>query len=258
MRASSSACRPVAGGLIDLRTAALLACALGASPAAAQVRTFYLDPRPGNNQVTCLSEAPLEDFAAVCNRVTGEMGVDPADFASFRGAFRLRVEDLRTGIELRDKIMRSAEWLDASNAPEIIVQIERLEGVAPQPAAAADRGATTTVRGTLIGTCTIRGKTLPLRAAASLAYLPETPVTQRRTKGDLLRVRTEFDVKPADYGVAGGAGGDTIGLKVAETLRIRATVFGTTEKPAQALQAERIVVGEADDVPAPPPPPKSP
>lgn len=258
MRAPSLACRPASEGSSILRTATLLGCVLAAFPAAAQTRSFYLDPRPGNNQVTCLSEAPLEDFAAVCNRVTGEMSADTSAFSSFRGEFRLRIEDLHTGIELRDKIMRDAEWLDARNFPEIIVQIERIEGAATLPPAATDRAATTTVRGTLIGTCTIRGKTLPLRAAASLAYLPQTAVTQRRTRGDLLRVRAEFDVKPADYGVVGGAGGDTIGLKVAETLRIRATVFGTTEKPAQALKAERIVVGEADDVPPPPQSPQSP
>ncbi len=194
------------------------------------IRTFYADGRAGNNQVSVFSESTLEDFTIVCNEVAGEFRLDPQNLESLAGEFSLRVADMKSGIELRDSHMRDADWLDAANHPRVTVRVERVEDVRKTGSNSASL--------TLAGSCEIRGVTRPVRVPCTLAYLDESPETMRRVKGDLVRIRGDFEVKLSDYGITGPRGSDTIGLKVADTLRIKVTVFGSTERPPQALKVD--------------------
>ena len=70
-------------------------------------KAFYLNPRAANSQITIFSRAPLEDFTTVSNRVSGEWRVDPKNLESTRGYFAMRIEDLRTGLDVRDRDLRA-------------------------------------------------------------------------------------------------------------------------------------------------------
>jgi polyisoprenoid-binding protein YceI len=242
----SMACTAVSAGSEPTTTTALETKASGPT-------TFYCDDRAGNNQVTVFSESTLEDFTSVCNRVAGKCVLDPKRVESFSGRFSIRAEDLKTGMDLRDHHLVGPDWLDAAQYPEIVVQIDKVEEVR--------KTAATTASLVLVGTCSLHGKNQPVRIPANLTYLDETPETMRRVKGDLLRIRANFDVKLADYGLTGPPGSDWIGLKVAETVRIKVTVFGSTERPADPLKVDRPESpgeGPPPSVPRPPPPPKKP
>src|SRR5512137_1392481 len=63
-------------------------------------KTFYVNPRAGNSQITVFSQSTLEDFTTVCNQVSGQWQVDPRSLESLHGKFALRVEDMHTGIAL--------------------------------------------------------------------------------------------------------------------------------------------------------------
>lgn len=229
-------------------------CGLSAAMASAQTsldvkasgeKTFYADSRVGNNQITFFSESTLEDFTGVCNQAGGECSFDPKNIESFKGRFFLRVADLKTGIELRDTHMRGPDWLDAEKHPQITIDIQSVADVKKSGSDQADM--------TLVGECTIRGKTNAIRIPCSLKYLEETPETMRRVKGDLVRLRSQFTVKLSDYGVLGPQGAEKlIGLKVADDIEIKATIFGSTERPPDALKPD----SPPDQGAAPPPPPR--
>ena len=204
--------------------------------AATGVKTFYADRRAGNNQVTIFSEAPLEDFTSVCNRIGGSCTLDPQRVESFKGQFHLDVKDIDTGIDLRNGHLAGPDWLDAKKYPKIVIDFDRVEDVTKsQPNG---------VSMTLIGTCTLHGVARPIRITSTLIYLDESPRTMRRVKGDLIRLRASFDIKLSDFDITGPPGADTVGLKVAETVRIRATLFGSTEKPAEELKVDRPESGK--------------
>lgn len=208
-------------------------------------KTFYADSRVGNNQVTFFSESTLEDFTGVCNQVAGQCELDPAHVEAFRGRFSLKVEDMTTGIALRDEHMRGPQWLDAEKHAQIVIEIEKAEDV--------KKTAADTVSLTLVGACALHGKKQAVRIPATLRYLDETPETMRRVKGDLIRIRAAWELKLSDFGVTGPPGSDVIGLKVSDTIRLKVTVFGSTEKPPEALQADQPEVQLA-----PPPRPDKP
>lgn len=211
---------------------------------ASGLKTFYVDDVAGSNQVSFTSAAPLEDITGVCNKVSGECRLDPRHVESFTGRFSIRVADMRTGIDLRDEHLRSVDWLDAKENPEIVIEVKRIDDVKKTGAATASLK--------LVGECTIHGKTRPIEIPATLAYLDESPETQKKVKGDLVRVRGEFRVKLSDYGVAGPKGSEMIGLKVSDEIEIRAAVYGSTEKPPADLKADKPVTT------AKPAPPKKP
>src|SRR4029079_16242754 len=92
-------------------------------------KSFYADSRAGNSQVTITSESTLEDFTCVCNKVAGRCELDPRRIESLNGQFSIKVADIRTGIDLRDHHLRSADWLDASQYPSVVVKIDKAEDV---------------------------------------------------------------------------------------------------------------------------------
>ncbi len=206
-------------------------------------KTFHMNSRVGNSQVSIFSESTLEDFTGVCNQVAGKCSVDPKALETFRGRFSIRVKDIATGIELRDTHMHGPDWLDAAKYPEIVMEITAVDDV---KTIAGD-----TASMTLVGTCTLHGKSNSVRIPATVKYLDQTPATMRRVKGDLIRIRSKFGIKLSDYGVSGPAGSDAIGLKVSDDIEIRVTVFGSTEPPPDALEAD-----EGTDSPRRAPPPR--
>jgi polyisoprenoid-binding protein YceI len=243
--------------LVSTLACGALACAQPPAPPTALevkangLKTFYADSRAGNNQVTVESQSTLEDFTCVCNRVTGQCQLDPQKVETFAGKFSIRVESIKTGIDLRDEHLRGPEWLNAAEFPDVVVTVEKVEDV--------KKTAPNAVSLVLVGTCSLHGKTNPVHIPATLAYLDETPETMHRVKGDLVRIRAAFDVKLADYGILGPPGSGTIGLKVGETVAVKVTIFGSTERPPDELKADKpATTGPAAPIRPKPPEPQPP
>jgi hypothetical protein len=84
----------------------------------------------------------------------------------------------------------------------------------------------------------MHGKTNPVSIPCTLAYLDESPMTLNLVKGDVIRIRAEFGIKLADYGITGPPGSETVGLKVADKQDIKVTIFGATERPPDTLRPD--------------------
>ena len=204
-------------------------------------KTFYVNSRAGNSQVTVLSESTLEDFTTVCNQVAGECRVDPRNLESLSGRFSLKVADMRTGISLRDEHLRGDDWLNASAYPQIIIEVSRAER--------AKKTGPNTASMTLACKCTIRDQTRPVMIPCTLTYLDESPTTMKVVKGDLIRLRAEFELKLSDFGISGPKGSETIGMKVSDVQKIKISVFAATQAPPKSLSVDK-------ESPAPSPDPK--
>lgn len=211
---------------------------------ASGLKTFYVDDRAGGNQVSFSSEAPIEDFTGVCNKVAGQCRLDPRNVEMLVGSFSIRVEDMRTGVDLRDEHMRGADWLDATQYPEIVIDVTSVKDVKKSGANAATL--------TLVETCALHGKSSPVEIPATLSYLDESPTTMARVKGDLMRLRAEFTVKLSDYQIAGPEASKTIGLKVSDDIHVRCAVYGSTTPPPKPLSADQPIPSDGENKPTPP------
>jgi polyisoprenoid-binding protein YceI len=220
---------------LNFAVLALLAAPAVGQPTALAVKaagekTFYVNPRAGNSQVTVFSQSTLEDFTTVCNQVSGQWQVNPRALETLHGHFALRVDDMHTGIALRDHDLRGPEWFDAEHHPEIRIEVAKVEDVKKVD------GNMATMK--LVGTCSVHGRTNPISIPCTLAYLDESPETMILVKGDVIRIRAEFSLKLSEFGIQGPPGANAVGVKVADKQDVRVTVFGSTERPPEALRTD--------------------
>ncbi len=196
---------------------------------ASGTKTFYVDERAGANQVIISSESTIEDFTSVANKVAGQFQLDPKQLEGIRGRFSIHVADIQTGIDLRDRDLQTADWLDATRYPLIAVEVAHAEDVRKKNANSAEL--------ILVGTYSLHGVTQEMRVPATLIYLDESPQTRKRASGDLISLRASFGIKLSDFHVTGPKTSETIGLKVADLQRIRASLFASSEPPPAPLES---------------------
>lgn len=157
------------------------------------------DAEISRGRATFRSEAPLETINGVSNAVSGSFRFDPSNLAGTRGRIVMRIDSLRTGIELRDEHLRSGEWLDAGRHPEAVFEIT---GVTGATALTAGREVTVQVRGRF----TLKGQTKDITAEARV-----------RMDGSNLRVRARFNIRLSDYNVTIN---EAVRLKVANEVAV--------------------------------------
>lgn len=129
-------------------------------------------------------EATFHIRATIVNDFTGRVPVSRAayagtDLATLSGSVEIRVEEMRTGIGLRDRHLRAA--MEAERFPLMRFDLARVEAVSP-------RGDSLDVD--LVGRLTIHGTERELR-------IPGEVLLGR----DSIVVRTAFPVDMRDYGI---------------------------------------------------------
>lgn len=213
-----------------------LIVALGAVPIAGATvldvkasgaKTFYVDERAGANQVIIFSQSTIEDFNSVINRVAGQFQLDPKNLEAINGKFSVRVQDIKTGLDLRDHDLYGPDWLDSAKYPLIEIKVARAEKVQKKSANTATM--------TLVGTATIHGITHDVQISSTLIYLDESPVTMQRAKGDLISVRADFQFKLSDYKITGPKTSEAIGLKVGDVQPVKVSIFASSVPPPPPL-----------------------
>jgi len=125
---------------------------------------------------------------------TGQIGADGA----VAGRLTIRTASVRTGIGKRDEHLRSADFFDADNSPEIVIEVS---GVVPVAEHTAELAATLTVRGT----------TLPLPLQATVTRLDNDTV---HLVGRTVVDRTRW-----------GVSGNMMGMMPAATGLVADTIF---------------------------------
>jgi polyisoprenoid-binding protein YceI len=232
-----------------LRRALIIACLLafavlgmGLQVKAHGLKRFYTNASVRGNQVSILSEATLEDFTSLVNRLSGELQLDPKNLGTLTSRLSFDLTDLETGLDVRDQALRGPDWFDTQRYPQAELIMTKVESVKQTGRNTA--GLITS------GTCTVHGVTRGVRIPISLAYLDASPQTAKAFKGDVVRIRGRLDLKLSDYGVTGPKGSTYfVGVRVADVQKIQFTVFASSEQPdgtapANATTASRPAPGE--------------
>ncbi len=217
--------------VVVILLAAVQALGTGLDAKASGLKTFYVDQRAGANQVVINSESTIEDFTSVINTISGQCEFDPKNLEAVKGKFSVRVADIHTGINLRDRDLQGPDWVDARKYPLITITINGASNVQRKPPNTASL--------TLAATCNIHGVTKDMEIPATLIYLDESPVTRQRAQGDLISVRATFTFKLFDFKITGPTSSErAIGLKVADVQQVRVSVFASSVQPPPPLEGE--------------------
>lgn len=184
-----------------------------AVPAVATARTYLVGGDDKNTNITFESESEFETILGTANQAHGSV---VADLAAGTGEVEVAVpvEALRTGIELRDKHLKSADWLDAKRHPEIRFrsrQVTKLDE--------------TTWR--IEGDLTFHGVTRPLAVEAKVRAIDaELAKVAGLGKGDWLRVVAPFEVALSEFGVVVP---EKVAGRVGDRWKIRLNLFAQAQ-----------------------------
>lgn len=203
-----------------------------AAPAAARAPLTgaqRFEVRPGGiSRVTFTSDAPLETIDGVSTAVSGNFTVNVTNPSQgLTGTVQLATASLRTGSDMRDEHMRSANWLDAEHNANITLE---LRGSDISTALAPN----TPVNGHLTARLTLHGVTHDITIPVTARLIPlaaeHAGMEQFGINADMLRVQSEFRVQLSDYNVSVMA---PLRLKVSNEIRIRVDLT-TFRAPAAA------------------------
>ncbi len=165
-----------------------------------------------SNQATFFSSTPLEDITGISNDVKGNATFDVSDIKTLQGSVSISTGSLKTGIDLRDGHLKSANWLNAEAYPEIKFVIKKVSDVQ----VVSDNS----LKAKVTGDFSVHGVTKEVTADATLNYVVENEQTKKRGPGDFLGVQANFDITLSDYNVSNKILGEKVSDKIAITINI--------------------------------------
>jgi len=201
---------------IVLFAAVSMSFAQGFNVKATGEQTFNFEDK--RNQVKFFSTTPLEDITGISNDVKGKVSLNVADIKSMKGSITISVASIKTAIDLRDEHLRSENWLDADQYPEITFAIKNVGNIKVLE--------DNRVEAKVTGDFTVHGVTKEVVADVTITYLDASDQTKQVAPGDLLGVQAKFNILLSEFNVENMI----VGQKVADNIEITATLRGSNAK----------------------------
>jgi polyisoprenoid-binding protein YceI len=168
------------------------------APRAAGAQSLRFRIQPEASEISFRATSRLMNADGRFSRFSGDVMVDPAVLTSGRINLTIDAPSLDTGIEMRDKHLRSSDFFDVDRFPTVVFQSLRVE--------AAGR------RATVVGRLTMHGVTREIAV----------PIDVQITNTALV-ASGEFIVNRGEYGISYNSFVNPIGneVRVAFTFRAR-------------------------------------
>ncbi len=173
------------------------------------------------NELTFVSNAPLEKIEGSASGIAGGFMIDPANLEATAGTITVTTSSMQTGMSKRDGHMLSEEWLDAEHHPSITYVVRELRNIS----VVQTDGAKATIKATAVGEFTMHGVTKSMEASVTITYVRASDATKARASGDLVMLDARFTVPWSDFGVKGRK---SFNDKVSQSIEIHASLFGNT------------------------------
>lgn len=158
------------------------------APLSAAEVTYHLGGSPKNTNVTFESETDFETILGSTREISGTVVVDLKG-GTAKTTLEVPVESLRTGIELRDKHLRSGMWLDAKKYPTISFSSTSARKI-------DDR------KWEITGMFSMHGQSHEITTTVDVRSIPaDVAKGAGLGKGDWLRITVPFEIKLSKYGI---------------------------------------------------------
>ena len=179
----------------------------------AEAKSFdFKDPK-GVNTVIFQLDALLESISGSAGGISGNVSFDPQNPKGTTGSIILQSSSLRVDNPVLQEHMHGEGWLNVSKFPQIEFALSDLKNVEQEGR---------TLRAEAEGKMTIRNVTIKMSVPVELTYLKDMLEKRNKVAGDLLVVRSKFQVKRDDFGIKPGEYLD----KVANDIEISINLAG--------------------------------
>lgn len=179
--------------------------------------TYYVGHQAKHVNILFESEADVETILGTTHEATGKMTVD-LEQGTGEVSISIPVKSLRTGIDLRDEHLRSANWLDAEKFPNITFN-SRKSAFAPGK---KDQVLVT-------GDFSVHGQKREITIPVAFRAIPaDLSKKAGFGEGQWVRFSSDFEIRLSDFGVKIPDGGAS---KVSDTWKVKLTVYAGTQAP---------------------------
>lgn len=212
---------------------ALLAALLALSPSGMDFD--YKDPKE-ISAVSLSLDSMLEPIVGYAKGISGTIRFDPAHPERAGGALAVDVSSIRFANDGYTETARGYA-LNEKKWPQILLKIRKVESVKQ-----VSKGV---FKGIVLADLVCRGIAQPKRLAVTASYHPGRAEerTNGRSKGDLLILRTRFDISRKAHGISEGIPDDLVGDRIEVGVAVVGTHY-TDPKPDARWEME---VGHRDD-----------
>ena len=179
----------------------------------------FKDPR-GVSQVAFSLAAPLESINGTANGISGLVTVDLDDLSTAKGKIVVATKSLVVPNPIMRMHLLSKDWLNARSNPEISFEIK---GVGRVTKIGVDAW-----KAEVTGAFTLNQVTKQIVTRADILYLPGkmAETTNDKIDGDLLVVRSQFQIHRSDFRIRSGEFLD----KVADEIALSVNVIGSAPR----------------------------
>ena len=196
----------------------LLALACLNTVALAAPQTFdFKDPKGVNNAVFKL-DAPLEAVTGSANGISGTVTFDPANPSATKGKIVIAASSLHVGNPTMKGHLHSDKWMDVAKHPQITLETKEVKNV---------KTVADTTAADVTGVLMIKGISKEVTVPVKLTYLKDK-LGQRvpNMNGDLLVIRTSFNIKRSDFGINPGQFEE----KVSDVIELTLSIAGSSPR----------------------------
>ena len=196
---------------------ALLALTLGGAAFAAPQTFDFKDPKGVNNAVFKL-DAPLEAINGSASGISGSVSFDPENPGTTTGKIVISAASLVVPNPMMKDHLQGDQWMDVAKNKEITFEVKSV---------ANPKTSGLTISATVTGSLTIKGITKEINVPVRFTYLKDK-LSQRvpNMKGDLLVIRSNFQIKRSDFEINPKAPQD----KVSDTIDLTLSIAGASPK----------------------------
>jgi polyisoprenoid-binding protein YceI len=195
----------------------LMAAALAQTVSAAPQTFDFKDPKNGNN-VAFKLVAPKETIQGNANGISGTVTFDPEQPAAIKGKIIVAAKSLTVPNGMMKQHLHSGTWIDVAKFPEITFEVKELKNVKTEGEK---------ISADVVGNFTLKGVSKEITAPATLTYLKDKLGDRfPGKKGDLLVIRSTFNVQRSDFNVNAHNNED----KVADKIELTLGAAGAAEK----------------------------
>ncbi len=196
--------------------------AAGAATAALATFGFYSltatsyslkDPK-GVNTIQFSLDGRIEQMTGHTTGISGDISFDPEKPEATTGKVVIDASTIKMANPTMTEHMHSAQWMDVEKFPEVTFEIVSVNNVTKTD----DADATWTAD--VAGDFTMHGVTKRITIPVRAVHLPGQLPNRNRVPGDLLVLRSEFDLSRKDFNINTGSPVDV----VSDTIHVRFSV----------------------------------
>ena len=160
-------------------------------------QSFSVDSQDGRNQASFISDAPFEKINGLASGLDATVMLNVNDITQKpMGKVIVPVNNIKTGIDLRDDHLRSEMWLNSAKYPSAEFQLTGIKNPSSNNLKDGQK-----INCTLLGKFSVHGVTKDVEVPATLTYFRESEKTKAKVPGNLLVANAEFNIRLTDYGV---------------------------------------------------------